>query len=414
MTGDEEFAGVDLELAYLGACMTLPDAIESTSLVGDQFESVRYGVIFDVMRDRHSRGLGVSQATMSELYPDDARAIWSATDAMSEVLLWSTHEETIRTRSVRRAVRDAALRLQQVADAPEADIDTLVSVARAAIEAATAVDSRKVVSMRDDAALVLREHRNAETTLPTPWVSLNRIMGGFVPGRLTIVAARPGVGKSAIASQVAYELAQHGPVVFATMEMSKGEVYQRIVSQQAELYYGNSGAPLSEFMQAREDEFIRTNLRDIRVIDDGTQTVQSVRAAVRAALREGPVAGVLVDYIHLMSTAHRIENETQRINEITRALKQLARDLHVPVIALSQLNRDGDKGIPTLRDLRGSGGLEQDADAVLMLYRTEDTPAGTLMMGVAKQRQGPNNQHFPLDWQAEFVRAVDPSRDRIF
>lgn len=410
---DDETPGVDLELSYLGACMTLPDAIESTSLIGDQFESVRYGVLFDAMRERHARGLGVSQATMSELYPDDARTIWSATDSMSELLAWSAHEDTIRTRSVRRAVRDAALRLQQVADAPEADIDTMVSVAREAIDQATAVDSRKVVSMRDDARQVLAAHRQHETTLPTPWDSLNRVIGGFVPGRLTVVGARPGVGKSAIASQIAYELAQHGTVVFATMEMSKGEVYQRIVSQQVELYYGNTGAPLSDFNQAREDEFIRTSLRDIRVIDEGTQTVQSVRAAVRAAQREGTVAGVIVDYIHLMSTAHRIENETQRINEITRALKQLARDLHVPVIALSQLNRDGDKGIPTLRDLRGSGGIEQDADAVLFLYRTEADSQHILNMGVAKQRQGPNNQHFPLEWQPEFVRAVDLRRDRM-
>jgi replicative DNA helicase len=398
----------DLELAYLGACMTIVDAMESTSLIGDQFESVRYGVIFDAMRDRHGRGLGVSQATMSELYPDDARTIWSATDAISDVLQWVTHEELIRTRSVRRALRAAAMQLQQVADSPEADMDTLVTVARQAIDGATAIDARTATSMQDDIRDVLHEHRKSTTVYPTPFTTLNGIIGGFAPGRMTVVGARPGVGKSAIASQFAYELADHGTVVFATMEMDKGEVYSRIIAQQAGIYYGAMQGGMSDFLQKREDAWVATQVRDIRVLDEGTQTVQSIRAAVRAAQRTGPVAGVVVDYIHLLSTPQRIENETQRINEITRSLKQLAMDLRVPVIALSQLNRGGDLGMPSLKDLRGSGGIEQDADCVIFLYRDEMTAQSQLMVHVAKNRQGPNFQTFPLDWQGEFVRAVDP------
>lgn len=408
---DMPAVGVDLELAYLGACMTIAEAIETTALIGSQFEAPKYGALFDAMLDRHRRGLGVSQASMAEAFPDRMVDIWSATDMLSEVAAWRTHETGIRERAVRRAIRAAAVRLQDLADATGSDIDHVVTESRNAVDEATAMDERSVVSMQRDAAQVLAEHRSSVQTLPTPWPSLNDVIGGFAPGRMTVIGARPGVGKSAIASQIAYELAQHGPVVFATMEMSKGEVYSRIVSQQAGIYYGTTG--LSEFLQARESEFLRTGLRDIRVMDSGTQTVQGIRAAVRAAGRERPVAGVIVDYIHLMTTPQRIDNETQRINEITRTLKQMSRDLHVPVIALSQLNRDGDRGAPTLRDLRGSGGIEQDADGVLFLYRTEDTPQHVLMMGVAKNRQGPNNQHFPLDWQPEFVRAVDPTQNRI-
>lgn len=138
----------------------------------------------------------------------------------------------------------------------------------------------------------------------------------------------------------------------------------------------------------------------------GTQTVQSIRAAVRATSREQAVAGVFVDYIHLLTTPQRIENETRRINEITRSLKRIAIDLQVPVIALSQLNRGGDTGMPSLRDLRGSGGIEQDADAVIFLYRDEYTADHQLVVHVAKNRQCPNFVTFLLDWQGEFVRAV--------
>jgi replicative DNA helicase len=399
----------DIEFAYLGACMTIPEVLESTSLRPDQFDSPVCGKLFEEMQARHERGLGVSQSTMSELLPKYARDIWSSTDSMSDVIAWSYHEDGIKLRAMRRAVRSAALAFQQVADAPEAGMDTIVDVVQSTTAQTLAADERRATSMLTDAPAVLAEMRKSVKVYPSPWRTLNDTISGFAPGRMTVIGARPGIGKSAVATQIAYELASHGPVVVATMEMDKGEVYSRIVSQQAGIYYGGMGGQLPEFLAAREAEWLRTKLRDVRVIDSGTQTVQSIRAAVRATAREQPVAGVIVDYIHLLTTPTRIDNETQRINEITRSLKQLAMDLHVPVIALSQLNRGGDMGMPSLRDLRGSGGIEQDADAVIFLYRDEDTADHQLMVHVAKNRQGPNFVTFALDWQGDFVRAIDPT-----
>jgi replicative DNA helicase len=399
---------IDVELVFLGACMTEPRTLADTTLIPDDFETPAYGMLFATMLDRHRAGHAVSQALMAELAPQHVREIWSATDHLGELVLWEAHEQAIRERSTRRKLRAAAISIDAAARSTS-DLDHVVDVARAAVDSAVAGDERRVISMLSDAPEVLAQHRESLTLLPSPWQSLNDIIGGFGPGRMVVVGARPGVGKSAIASQIAYELAQHGPVVFATMEMDKGEVYSRIVAQQAGIYYGGMQSGLSEFLAARERTWLAQNLRDVRVLDSGTQTVQSIRAAVRAAARDGVVAGVVVDYIHLLSTPQRIENETQRINELTRTLKQLAMDLHVPVIALSQLNRGGDMGMPALRDLRGSGGIEQDADCVIFLYRDEDTAEHQLMVHVAKNRQGPNFQTFPLDWQGEFVRAVDPA-----
>lgn len=399
----------DIEMAYLGAAMTIPEVLEVTSLRPDQFESIVCWTVFEAMLERHERGQGVSQSTMSELFPKWDREIWSATNSMSDVVAWASHEDGIKLRAMRRTVRAAALRLQQVADAPEADMDTIVDVVQATTAETLSADERKATSMLSDARTVLAEMRKAVKVYPSPWKTLNDTIAGFAPGRMTVIGARPGIGKSAVATQIAFELASHGPVIVATMEMDKGEVYSRIVSQQAGIYYGGMTGPLPDFLAAREDHWLTTQLRDVRVIDSGTQTVQSIRAAVRATAREQPVAGVVVDYIHLLTTPQRIENETQRINEITRSLKQMAMDLRVPVIALSQLNRGGDTGMPSLRDLRGSGGIEQDADAVIFLYRDEDTAAHQLQVHVAKNRQGPNFITFPLDWQGDFVRAVDPN-----
>jgi replicative DNA helicase len=397
----------DLEFAYLGAAMTDPEVLVSTSLSSDDFADPTAMRLFEALVDRHNRGQGVSQALMSDLFPSDAVVIWSATNNIADVVNWTFNEQAIRDRATRRKLADAASRIARAA-ASESEIDHIIEFSRAEMDRATANDERKAVSMRDDAREVLREFRKAVKVYPSPWKSLNDVLSGFAPGRMTVIGARPGVGKSAIASQIAHEIAGHGPVVFATMEMDKGEVYSRIVSQQAGIYYGGMTGELPEFLAAREDTWLREQLRDIRVLDSGTQTVQSIRAAVRATAREQPVAGVVVDYIHLLTTPQRIENETQRINEITRSLKQMAMDLHVPVIALSQLNRGGDTGMPTLRDLRGSGGIEQDADAVIFLYRDEDTADSQLMVHVAKNRQGPGFTTFPLEWQGEFVRAVDP------
>jgi len=398
----------DVEFAYLGAAMTDPEVLESTSLTGSDFSDPTAMRIFEALLDRHGRHLGVSQALMSDALPNDAVVIWSATDNVSDVVNWSFNEQAIRDRSTRRKLTDAASRISQAAMS-SSEVDHVIEFARSEMDRATANDERKAVSMLADAKEVLAELRKAVKVYPSPWKTLNDTITGFAPGRMTVVGARPGVGKSAVASQIAYELASHGPVVFATMEMDKGEVYSRIVSQQAGIYYGGMTGQLPEFLAAREEAWLREQVRDIRVLDSGTQTVQSIRAAVRATAREQPVAGVVVDYIHLLTTPQRIENETQRINEITRSLKQMAMDLHVPVIALSQLNRGGDTGMPSLRDLRGSGGIEQDADAVIFLYRDEDTADHQLMVHVAKNRQGPNFVTFPLDWQGEFVRAVDPN-----
>lgn len=410
MRDESIFGAIDVELAYLGACLSDMPALEESTLIPDDFENPRYGKLFARLQERLVKHLGVSQVLLAEDYANDNdmfRIIWSSTDALSELLLWQDHEDAIRDRAVRRKLQAAAVRIADLAKGGEAA--TIVDQARAAIDAAAGRVEVRTTSMRDDFDEVLQAHRQQVNLVPSPWRELNETIGGFGPGRVYTVGARPGVGKSAIATQIAYELAGQGPVVFATMEMDKGEVYSRIISQQAEVYYGSNNAPVSDYALAKEREWLRQRVRDIRVMDAGTQTVAGIRAAVRAANHDAPVAGVVVDYIHLLSTPVPIENEVQRISEITRSLKQLSMDMKVPVIALSQLNRAGDEGRPALKHLRGGGSIEQDSDVVMFLYRDENSadPNAAVSVFVAKNRQGPPFVGFDLQWQGEFVRAVD-------
>lgn len=402
---------IDSELVFLGACMTDTRVLSDATVTGDDFENPAYGKLFDGMVERLARHEGVSQALMSEAFPEHIRVIWEATNFLSELPLAASHEQVIRDRAVRRRLKQAAIRINDIASGNE--MDDIVDRCRAEVDAALRGDTSKVVSMKTDVVAVLAEHRKQISLVPTPWQKLNETIGGFGPGRMYVVGARPGVGKSALASQMAYALAGSGPVIFATMEMDKGEVYSRILSQQAQVYYGSINAPKSEFMAAREQQWLSTQVRDIRVLDEGTQTVGSIRTAVRSASRDAKVAGVIVDYIHLL-TSKDGENETTRLASITRGLKQLAMDFKVPVIALSQLNREVTSRMdarPGLRDLRGSGAIEQDGDVVLFLYRdgdeSETTLSKRLNVYVGKNRQGPSFVGFDLEWQGDFVRAVD-------
>jgi replicative DNA helicase len=402
---------VDIEQAFIGACLSDPKVLaDATVGVGD-FENPTYANIWQRMLERQTKRVGVSQALLAEDLPQYTREIWESTDYLSEMALATHHEQSIKDRATRRLLKMAAIRIASIADA--GDMDDIVDRARAEVDLALRGDGQRVVSMLTDVREVLAKHREHITLIPSPWHELNNVIGGFGPGRMYVFGARPGVGKSALASQIAYSLAADGPVIFATMEMDKGEVYERILSQQAQIYYGGLKATSPDFLLARQEQWLANEVRDIRVLDQGTQTVASIRAAVRSASRDGKVAGVIVDYIHLLSEPG-VDNEVQRIASITRQLKQLAMDFKVPIIALSQLNRQvsgRENPRPNLGDLRGSGAIEQDGDCVIFLYK--DTSEGEAVMNrtinvyVGKNRQGASFIDFPLEWQGDFVRAVD-------
>jgi replicative DNA helicase len=398
----------DVELVFIGACLEHSDVLADSTIAADDFENPLYGAIFERMRERQRNNEGVSQLLLAAEFPEYTRQIWSATDLMSETRLGPFHEKTIRDRSTRRKLKAAAMRINAIADGT--DMDGIVERARAEVDSAIRNDEVVAVSMLTDVREVLAEHRKEVALVPTPWHSMNEIIGGFGPGRMYVLGARPGVGKSALAAQMAYTLAREGPVIFATMEMSKAEVYTRVISQQAQIYYGGMDKVQPAWMAEREEEWLANANRDIRVLDQGTQTVDSIRAAVRAASRDGQVAGVVVDYLHLL-TAKGEQNEVARIAGITRALKQMAMDYKVPVIALSQLNRQvtkAENARPGLADLRGSGAIEQDADSVIFLYKDDNDAEEVLNVYVAKNRQGQAFVGFTLNWQGAFVRAMEP------
>jgi len=262
----------------------------------------------------------------------------------------------------------------------------------------------------------------ASTKIPVTGVSsgfgdLDRFTGGFRPGQFIIIAARPAMGKTSLALNIAANAAVNlnKKVAIFSMEMAADEVIMRMFSSASEVKmdgmlrgYGMNEEKLIRIMQASEV----LSSKHIYIDDSGTNTPLDIRAKTRRLAAEiGGLDLVLIDYLQLMTLNREKDNRQQEISEISRALKILAKDMKIPVVALSQLNRAAESREdkrPKLADLRESGAIEQDADLVMFIYRDEYYyPETTQKPGIAeiiisKNRHGATG-NLELGFEKEFT-----------
>ena len=270
---------------------------------------------------------------------------------------------------------------------------------------------------------MLRDNPNALAGLGTGFVELDKKTQGLHPGDLIIIAARPGAGKTSLAMNIAEHVAieKKIPVAIFSMEMSAEQLTQRVVSSFGRVELGKlrSGqledADYSRLVSA--DSFIRE--APMYIDETGSLSPLELRARARRLASRYDIKLIVVDYIQLMQVPGTADNRTNEIAEISRNLKGLAKELKVPIIALSQLNRaleQRDNKRPRLADLRESGGIEQDADLVLFIYRdemyNEASPAkGKAEIIIGKQRSGPTG-HIEVTFLGQFTKfdnLADPS-----
>jgi replicative DNA helicase len=242
------------------------------------------------------------------------------------------------------------------------------------------------------------------TGTPSGFRDLDRLTSGFQPGNLIIVAARPSMGKSGLGLCMAANLAVRAevPVAMFTLEMSKAEVTQRLMCSEAKvesqrLRTGKLGADDWPRLTAACDRLAKA---PIYVDDQGSITMMEIRSkARRLKSRESSLGLIIVDYLQLMTSGSNVESRVQEVSQISRSLKVLARDLDVPILAMSQLSRAVEQRHdkrPILSDLRESGSIEQDADLVMFIYRDEyyndeSDQQGIAEVHLAKHRNGPTD-----------------------
>jgi replicative DNA helicase len=248
----------------------------------------------------------------------------------------------------------------------------------------------------------LYDRGEAITGVPTGYVDLDERLSGLQPSNLVIVGARPAMGKTSFALGIASHAAMEAraPVLYFSLEMSHAELTQRLLCSEARVDSSRvrNGRLLESDWPKISHAIGRLAEAPIYIDDNPNLTVMEVRAkARRLKSRLGELGVIIVDYLQLMSGRNRAENRQVEVSEISRGLKILARELEVPVIALSQLSRNlemrSDKR-PVLADLRESGSLEQDSDIVMFLYRDdvynpESQDRGTAEVIVSKHRNGP-------------------------
>lgn len=430
----------DAEQSVLGGMMLSVDACFEclTTLSEDDFYQGKHQLVFAAIRAVVGRGEPADVLTVSaELATTGVQAqaggptyVHVLTSVTPTAANAGYYAQLVRDLAVKRRMIKAGTQIVQMGYATEGDPATLASAALELVSATVAVQRKPLRFVRDVLPDLVTKLEAGETFLPTPWRSVNNAIGGFRPGAVYVIAARPGEGKSMLAMQAALEMSRHGLVSFSSLEMSDTELLSRLLSDRLDIFVGKFK---DNRLEPRDWDVIGARQAEINsigiAIDDSTQvSAIDVRAHAAKVAREGKLVAIFVDYMQLMTSGSKLDRHLQ-VAEFSRQLKILAKDFDVPVIVLSQLNRKSEERStrrPVLSDLRESGAIEQDADVVLLLSRRPGidcddmshgiylprpgdgvkVPVDELIVDVAKNRHGRTGECH-LRWQGEFSRVVD-------
>ena len=338
------------------------------------------------------------------------------------------YAEIVKEHAIMRRLIEAGTKIAQLGYANETEVDTLVDQAQAEIYAVTDGNAKEdYVSFSDALEETINEidansnRPDGVYGVPTDFIEFDELTGGLHGGQMIVIAARPGVGKSTLALDIARSASIHHQMttVFFSLEMSRTELAMRILSAEGKISMGRlkkgdldtEGWTNLATLQGRIDS------APLFIDDSPNMTLMEIRAKCRRLKQRNDLKLVVLDYLQLMSSGKKVESRQQEVSEFSRSLKLLAKELDVPVIALSQLNRGSEQRTdkrPMVSDLRESGSIEQDADVVMLVHRpdaydSEDRP-GEADIIMAKHRNGPTAV-FTLAFQGHLSRFVDMAQD---
>jgi replicative DNA helicase len=426
---------LEAEQSVLGSLLIDRDAVIRVSpfLRPEDFYREAHGQIYQAVLDLHERREPADFVTLCDEL-DRRRQLEGVggppylTSLISSVPT-SIHVEHYahiveRTAILRRLI-EAAGRIAALAYDEAEDVDVVVDRAEQILFDVSQrrvsrglVPIRRILTEYYDRIEYLHQHQGEMVGLPTGFVDLDRLLGGLQPSDLVIVAGRPGMGKSSFGLSLAHSAAvKHAAVVaFFSLEMSGGQLVQRLIA--GETGISSQRLRVGDIRDIEWDRFVKASgsLAETRIFIDDTASPSpmEIRTKCRRLAAEFGLDLVIIDYMQLMQSGVRRENRVQEVSYISRMLKGLARELNVPVVAMSQLSRAvesrQDKR-PILSDLRESGTIEQDADLVLFIYRDEMYDENTERQHIAdvivsKHRNGPTGQ-ISLLFEAEQTRFRD-------
>ena len=428
---------IEAEEAVIGAVLIYPEALlELSSLVQpDDFYELKHRWIWEAILALSERNDAIDLLTVTEelrhrqKLEDVGGAVYVAQLANNTptYLYAETYAQVVQRAAVRRRLMEAAGKIADLARDEGRELQEAISAAEVALFAVTDQSLRQEIIPIEQA--VNDYYRRIEELflsqqeilgVPTRFGALDKLLGGLQKSDLIIVAARPGMGKTSFLLSLTLNAARfaNARTAFFSLEMGNEQLVQRLYSSETGI---NSQRLREGKLEAHEwDRFTeatsRLNKLPIFIDDTPGISVQQVRARCRRLKKEGGLDLVIVDYLQLLTSgvARMDANRVQEISYISRSLKEMARELKVPVLAAAQLSRAVEQRAdkrPQLSDLRESGSIEQDSDIVMFLYRDEMYNENTERPNqadviVAKHRNGPTGT-VPLYFRKDLTQFVD-------
>ncbi|MBX3372926.1 MAG: replicative DNA helicase [Phycisphaeraceae bacterium] len=432
---------IEAEMSLLGSVFLEPQVLGDILLVlrsGDDFFDPANGRIFDVMVELYDRHSSLDIVQLNQVLHD--RDILNAVGGLEYLIELAqsvpsaanaTHyARLVREKSsIRSLINAAGEILHEAYTSADEPREILESAERRIYQIAQQTEQTHAVPMDQLVLEVLQliEENDGRlvTGVPSGYADLDEMTQGLQPGEMIILAARPSMGKTALALNLTEQIATAGhPVAVFSLEMSRQQLVQRLISARS----GVDSQRIRRAVLGREEwERLRracSELHDSPIFIDDTPglSMMQMRAKARRLRSRHDIKAIIIDYLQLMTSGRRAESRQVEISEISRSVKAMARELEVPVICLSQLNRAAEQREghrPRMSDLRESGSIEQDADVVLMLHREEyyhqadptwrehnPDKAGLAELIIAKQRNGPTGT-VRLTWVSEITRFRD-------
>jgi replicative DNA helicase len=409
---------LDAEATVLGSMLLSKEAIaEVSELIGpEDFYRGAHRTLFEAARDLYDRGEPVEPVILADELErrgrlEDVGGVVAIDELYSRVPTAANalyYARIIAEHAVRRNLIDAGTRITRLGYDATAEADEAVDSAEALIYrvgdrgySSEFVPMKQLLTESFERIEALHESDSSVTGLATGFTDFDELTSGLQPSNLVVLAARPAMGKSAWVTNLATHVSveQRKPVVMFSLEMSQREIVDRILSA-----VGRVDSDRLRTGRLREEDWPKLSqamgrLAEAPLFIDDTPGINlmEIRGKCRRLKQKHGLELIIVDYLQLMTSHRRAENRVQEVSEQSRGLKILAKELDVPVVALSQLSRrpeDRTDRRPQLADLRESGSIEQDADLVAFIYRDEvyhpDGDAkGEAELIVSKHRNGP-------------------------
>lgn len=424
------------EQSTLGGMLLSADVVHS--ILGDglvrprDFYAPKHEIIYSAIESLANRGEPTDVITLSDelvklgklATVGGAEYLHELTAVVPTAASASFYAKIVREKAILRRLIETGTRIAQRGYEAEGEVEELVNAAQSEIysvaDESTGADFTRLGSALQIAAdeIELVQKNKGLSGIPTGFTKLDKETNGLHPGQLVIIAARPGLGKSTLAIDIAREAAINNKMATAifSLEMSMAEIAMRILSAETGIYLQSmrAGGISDNEWAIMAERRSAISAAPLLIDDSPNLNIVEIRAKCRRMIKEFDLKLVIIDYIQLMTSGKKVENRQQEVSEFSRSLKLLAKELKVPVVALSQLNRkseDGTNKKPELSQLRESGSLEQDADVVILIHRdfnsAEGTRVGEAELILAKQRNGPTGSSNVI-FQGQYSRFVNP------